>query len=97
MRAPASIEIFFSRHGDAWRLYTHGWVSPFVRQRLDANGEAWPVAAPALDDLRGYMWRLDCPYMERRSTTGGVALEARGRSAVAIWEWLYEHIEAPAR
>jgi hypothetical protein len=46
------------------------------------------VREPDLTDLREHMWKLDTPYTEARTTLGGVAIEARGRSAVALWEWL---------
>jgi hypothetical protein len=36
----AKIELFFSRHAHALRLYADGWVAPYVRPHLDANGEA---------------------------------------------------------
>lgn len=88
----AKIEVFIGRHGDAWRLYTHGWVAPFLKQKLDRHGEAFPVGEPDLADLEEYMWGLDAPYLVQTSTAGGVAIEAKGRSAVALWEWLDEHL-----
>ena len=91
---PAKIDVLFSRHGTGWRLYVHGWIAPYVKQRLDQHGEAFPVAAPDLEDLHRYMWQLDTPYVQRATTVGGVAIEATGRSAVALWEWLYEHLAA---
>jgi hypothetical protein len=89
------IEVLFSRHADAWRLYVHGWIAPYVKQQLDEYGEAFPVPAPDLEDLHRYMWQLDAPYVQTTTTVGGVAIEATGRSAVALWEWLYEHLTAP--
>jgi hypothetical protein len=87
-RPQAKLEVFFGRHGGAWRVYVNGWAAPYVRSKLDQHGEAWPVAAPDLADLRQYMWKLDAPYAEAPTVLGGVALEAQGRSAVALWEWL---------
>jgi hypothetical protein len=87
-RPQPKLEVFFGRHGDAWRVYVNGWAAPYVRQKLDEHGEAWPVREPDLTDLREHMWKLDTPYTEARTTLGGVAIEARGRSAVALWEWL---------
>lgn len=94
-REPAKIEALFSRHGDAWRLYVHGWIAPYVKSQLDEHGEAFPVRAPDAQDLHDYMWKLDAPYVEQRTTSGGLAIEAKGRSAVALWEWLDEYLTAP--
>jgi hypothetical protein len=84
----AKIELLFSRQGDAWRLYAHGWVAPYVRRKLDASGEAFPVCEPDLADLERYMWKLDAPYRNKKTSVGGVMIEARDRSAIMIWEWL---------
>jgi len=82
------LQVFFGRHGGKWRLYVNGWAAPYVRGKLDERGEAWPVSEPDLTELRDFMWRLDSPYTHAPTTLGGVAIEARGRSAVALWEWL---------
>lgn len=87
-----AIEVLISRHGSAWRVYAHGWVAPYVRSRLDADREALVAAAPDLADLDRYMWGLDAPYTKRSTSAGGVALEARGRSAIMLWEWLDGYI-----
>jgi hypothetical protein len=42
-RPPPKLEVFFCRHGEAWRAYVNGWTAPYIRSKLDANGEAWPV------------------------------------------------------
>lgn len=93
-RDQPTLEVFFGRHGDAWRVYVNGWAAPYVRNRLDEHKEAWPVPAPDLADLRQYMWKLDAPFAEAPTMLGGVALTARGRSAVALWEWLDEHLQS---
>lgn len=85
---PARIELFFSRDGSAWRLYARGWVAPYVRDKLDRHREAFPVAQPDAADLERYMWNLDAPYAQQRATSGGLAIEAAGRSAVMLWEWI---------
>jgi hypothetical protein len=88
-RQQPTLEVFFDRHGDAWRLYVRGWTPPYVRVKLDEHGEAFPVQAPDRDALRDYMWTLDAPYHEQPTTDdAGLALEASGRSAVMLWEWL---------
>jgi hypothetical protein len=94
LRGPAKIEALFSRHGAGWRLYVHGWVAPYLKQKLDQYGEAFPVSAPDPQDLHQYMWRLDAPYVGQPTAAGGLAIEATGRSAVALWEWLDEHLSA---
>jgi len=96
-RRAARVDVLFSRQGDAWRLYVHGWSPPSLRLKLDRHGEAFPVQAPDLDGLRDYMWTLDAPYREHPTTVGGVALEAIGRSAVKLCEWLNEHLRNPER
>jgi len=85
---PPKIEILFCRDHDAWRLYAHGWVAPYVRAKLDEHLEAFPVREPDLDDLDQYMWKLDAPYAHSQTELGGVSIEAKGRSAIVIWEWL---------
>lgn len=94
-RDAAKIEALFSRHGDGWRLYVHGWMAPYLKQKLDRHGEAFPVPAPDPRDLHQFMWQLDAPYVEQPTAVGGLAIEAKGRSAVALWEWLDEHISTP--
>lgn len=84
----AKIELLFSRHGDAWRLYADGWVAPYVRRKLDANREGFPVREPDLADLERFMWNLDAPYRHKKTSVGGVMIEARDRSAIVLWEWL---------
>jgi len=84
----------FSRERDAWRLYATGWVAPYVRRRLDAHREAYPVREPDLADLERYMWKLDAPYVRRGTSVGGTLIEAKGRSAIVIWEWLDGQLDA---
>ena len=86
------IELLFSRDRGAWRLYTHGWVAPYVRLKLDEHGEAYPVREPDLADLERYMWKLDAPFVQTHSAVGGVAISAKARSAIVIWEWLDEYL-----
>lgn len=90
----AKLELFFGRDRDAWRLYVHGWAAPFIKAKLDANNEAFPVAEPDLVDLEKYMWGLDAPYVAKTTTAGGVMIEASNRSAIVIWEWLDGHLKA---
>ncbi len=85
---PARLDVLFSRQDDAWRVYVDGWRPPYLRVKFDQYRAAFPVRAPNLADLRDYMWKLDAAYREQPTATGGFALEAIGRSAVMLWEWL---------
>jgi hypothetical protein len=91
--------MLFSRERRSWRLYADGWIAPYVRSKLDADREAYPLREPDLADLEQYMWKLDAPYVRRSTSVGGIVIEARGRSVVMIWEWLDAHLSgtAPAR
>ena len=82
------ISLLFSRDHEAWRLYVDGWVAPYVRRKLDAHREAFPVREPDLVDLEQYMWNLDAPYVQRETSVGGLLIEAKGRSVIVMWEWL---------
>lgn len=88
-RMPA-VDVFIGRDHDAWRLYVApgSWCPPMIRDRLDKQLEAFPVAEPDLDDLDRHMWKLDAPYEKRVSTMGGVQIMANGRSAVSLAVWL---------
>ena len=91
MTEPAPvIDVFFSRHGDAWRLYLApgSWAPPMLRDRTDEHGEIYPVGEPDLADLDRHMWATDAPFEKRGATTGGVQIVARGRSAVVMLVWL---------
>ncbi len=55
---------------------------------LDVHGEAFPVREPDLQGLENFMFQLDAPYTKSVTKTGGVEIEARGRSAVVLGEWL---------
>jgi hypothetical protein len=85
-----------SRQGDAWRLYADGWVAPYVRRHLNANGEAFPVREPDLADLECFMWSTDAPYVQKKTAVGGVMIEAKARSAIVIWEWLDGYLDSSA-
>jgi len=82
------IEVFIGMHSDAWRFYAHGWVPPYIRQKLDRHGEAFPVCQPDLTGLENFMFQLDAPYKKKVTKSGGVEIEARGRSAIVFGEWL---------
>ncbi len=40
------------------------------------------------------MWKLDAPYVRRSTSVGGTLLEAKGRSAIVIWEWLDGYLDS---
>lgn len=96
-RPQPRLEAFFGRHGESWRVYVNGWAAPYVRSKLDAHGESWPVREPDLTDLHNFMWRLDSPYTEAPTALGGVAIEARGRSVIALWEWPNDYLAEVGR
>jgi hypothetical protein len=84
----ATTDAFIGRHGDGWRLYVVGWTAPYLRQKLDQHGEAFPTREPDLADLERFMWGLDAPYQRRLTLSGDVELQAKGRSAIVLAEWL---------
>ncbi len=88
-QAPA-LDLFLSRHGDAWRLYVApgSWAPPVLANRMDEHREIYPVREPDLDDLERHMWAADAPYSKRVTSLGGVELGATGRSAVVMLVWL---------
>jgi len=65
-----------------------------LRSHLDARLEAQVTDFDA-GKLEKFMWDLDAPYQIHRSSVGGAQVVARGRSAVALCEWLSELLEAP--
>lgn len=89
---PLKVELLFTKDRDAWRLYVHGWIAPYVRAKLSKQADAFPVRQPDLDELEQFMWATDAPYMKQVSTLGHVEIEAKGRSAVALNEWLDEYL-----
>lgn len=89
------LEILIGRHGRAWRLYAHGWVAPYVAQKLDKYGEALVGIQPDDGDLEEYMWGLDAPYLHSRTTDGGLMITTHGRSTIVLWEWLCDQLSAP--
>ncbi len=92
-----AIQVLFSRDKSAWRMYAEGWIAPYVRRWLDAHREAFPVREPDLGDLERYMWQVDAPFVQQATAVGGVLIEAKGRSAVVIWEWLDGYLEPATR
>ena len=52
-----AIDLLFSRHGVARRLYVapRSWVPPVLAKRMDAAGEVFPVHEPDLADLEAHM------------------------------------------
>jgi hypothetical protein len=54
-----TIDLFVSKHGDAWRLYVAGWVPPRLRNRLDSYGECFPLPELPFDELERFMWTND--------------------------------------
>jgi hypothetical protein len=94
MTLPLRVELLFAKDREAWRLYVHGWVAPYVRHRLSQYGEAFPLPKPDFDDLEKFMWETDAPYIKRMTKAEGAEIEATGRSAVALNEWLDEYLRS---
>lgn len=90
-----TLDLFVSRDGNAWRLYTVGWVSPSLRSRLDNWGESFPLPEPDLEALERFMRTNDAPFDCRRTTSGGAEISAQGRSAVVLSVWLEAWIVMP--
>jgi hypothetical protein len=60
------IDLFVSKDGEGWRLYSAGWVPPTLRSRLDRCGERFLLPEPNLDDLGRFMNR-SCFRISSRS------------------------------
>lgn len=95
IKPSTKLEVLFSRHGDCWRLYAHGWVAPYVRQKLDRHGEALVALQPDAGELDEYMWGLDAPYVHAPTSLGGLMITTEGRSTMVLWEWLCDQLAAP--
>ncbi len=84
------LDVFLLRDGASWRLLFAGgsWRPERLRQRMNEAREV-PVKEPDLADLERHQWACDAPYTVQPTTCGGgVALLARGRSAIVLAEWL---------
>jgi hypothetical protein len=81
------LELLFVPEGDGARLYVAGWCPVAVRERLDAVRSARLPAFPNLADLERFMWNVDAPY-RLRAMGPNLELEARGRGAVVLGEWV---------
>ena len=81
------IELLFVPEGDGARLYVAGWCPVTVRERLDAVRSVRIPAFPDLADLEKFMWNADAPYRVR-AMGPNVEIEARGRAAVVVGEWV---------
>ncbi len=81
-KAPV-LDLFIGRDHDAWRLYVAetSWMPGLLGMRVDDRGEIFPVAEPDANDLERFMFETDSPYEHRRTSNGGIAIHARGRSA----------------
>lgn len=97
--APAPIvDVFIARDGARWRLYVApgAWCPPMVHDHLNAQGEA-SIANFDAAELERFLWAADAPHALRSTATGGAQIEARGRSAIVLAEWLAAKLdERPA-
>lgn len=92
LNSTPKVELLFTKDRESWRLYTHGWLPPYVRAKVDQQGQASPVRQPDLEDLNKHMWDCDAPYVKRSINPEVVEIDAQGRSAIALWEWLDDHL-----
>jgi hypothetical protein len=88
------IDVLIARDGDAWRMYSapHSWRTPFSRH-IDKRGDVFPVGRPDVDDLDRFTWDTDSPFERRPTADGGIAIVAKGRSAVTLAMWLQDLVE----
>jgi hypothetical protein len=88
--------VFIGRDGDAWRLYSApgSWRGGVLRSHGDERGDIFPVGGPDAEDLDRFMFEVDAPYSQRRTSDAGIAILARGRSAICLLVWLEELVKA---
>lgn len=80
------LDLFFSREGDAWRVFARPSVfPPYLRQYFDEQWEAYPVMLD-LEDLERRM--AGVRYEKRTSKSGGFQLLAQGSAAMTVASWL---------
>ena len=88
----AVLDVFIGGDGDAWRLYfaPTSWKPGFIGQfeRTVYMPTIYPVGRPDVGDLDRFMWDRDAPFERRPTAGGGVEIQARARSAMALAEWL---------
>lgn len=82
------LDVFCARQDDAWRTYVRPGFQPrYLRQHLDAEGQAFPAHFD-FDDLERHMREHHATLEKHPSEVGGVRLVAQGHSAEALALWL---------
>lgn len=81
------VEFLLVPEAEGVRLYVAGWCPPLIRTRPDPARSVHIGRVPDLGDLDSYMWNADAPF-RRRASGVNVEVEARGRSAIVVGEWV---------
>jgi hypothetical protein len=81
------LELLVLPEGSGARIYVAGWCPPAVRLKLDSQKGARLSAFPDPEDLQKFMWGADAPYISRGAGRG-IEIQARGRAAIVLGEWI---------
>lgn len=80
--------LYCARDGEAWRVYVEAeWLPPYLEHYFDRYREAYPALLD-FDDLDRYMAARGAKYRKHITATGSVELDADGKAAVTLSEWL---------
>ncbi len=85
------VQIAFKQDRGTWQLEARGWLSTHLRHLLETQNRAGSLPQPRFAELNDHMQLLGASYA-RYGVAGREVIEAQGRSAVALWEWLYRYL-----
>jgi hypothetical protein len=85
------LEVLLARETKGARLYVAAWCPPSIRLILDRQMSAVLTEFPDVSNLDRFMFAADAPYVAR-ATSAGFEIEAHGRSAIVLGEWLEERL-----
>ncbi len=88
-----ALQVVFGQDGATWQVRVRGWLPAHLRHLLETRNQVGTLPEPAFTDLAEHMAFLGAPYA-RYGAAGREVIEAQGRSAVALWEWLYRYLDA---
>lgn len=90
------LDIYIGRDGERWRLHVApmSWLPGVVRRHMNERREVFPVAKPDAADLDAFMFAMDAPYERRLTADGGLEIQASGRSAIVLHEWIADLVGA---